>query len=409
MILANGCCCWRRRRLAVHPWLLLLFYRSTIGIIVGPSCCWGFVFPASCTHRTTTTTKDTTATVVAAAVLLLSKDSFQQHQQHQQLRCSNNPQHQQHENPKASSFINSNDVVLTVASDCNDAMIQTAAALLIDAYWLGTSRHWVHPFAQQPQPKYHPPKYHPPSSSAEKMSSVVQHTVVVSDAVRESLIAQQAADLTFKYGEHDGNDVGDGGKRLLPSCLILAHAPHTEDDGILQLRGVLSLQVLLLDTTKGDLLNFDQSEEMLNRAVSSFKTQADRCLDRDASVAQRRSVQEVLSAFTTSCATTTTRNRVTPVCCVSNVAVAPASRNQGIATQLCRAAEAVVAQQWQQYNAIYLKVEVGNVAALKLYQDNLHYTQQYVVKADPALRLDIATGEFVETVTETLILSKKLR
>jgi GNAT superfamily N-acetyltransferase len=147
---------------------------------------------------------------------------------------------------------------------------------------------------------------------------------------------------------------------------VLAPAPYTDekDDGILQLRGVLVLQVLLLDATKRDLLTADLSEEMVSTAVSFVnKTQADRSLHRYASAAQ------------TSSAITTTRNKITPVCCVFNVAEAPANRNQGIATQLCRAAEAVVAQQWQQYNAVYLKVEAGNAAALNLYRDDLHYTQ----------------------------------
>ena len=95
------------------------------------------------------------------------------------------------------------------------------------------------------------------------------------------------------------------------------------------------------------------------------------------------------------------------VVCLSNLAIAPAFRRQGVALQLCRAAERVAKDDWG-YEELYLKVERDNVSAIKLYQDKLGYAERSRLPADPAVRLDPVKGEFVETAVETLILSKTL-
>lgn len=290
-----------------------------------------------------------------------------------------NPFLQQQQRRRQDPTFNSHAAVVTVESNCNNEIIQTAAGFLVDAYWLGSCRQWIHI----------PP---PPAKQSADEPSSVPAVATVSDSVRKTLIARQAQDLTIKYGERLG------GKRLLPSCLIMAHEPldgnNNDDENSIvpKIKGMLGLQVVLLNTTEGNILTAVQSEEMLTMAVASLKPQQRRRY-REASA--RQIASDLLPS-----------SDVTPVCCVSNLAVSPTCRNQGIATQLCRAAEVVAAQDWQ-YPDLYLKVERDNAAAVQLYLNN-QYTLRSTIEADPALRLDLTAGDFVDTVTGALLFSKKL-
>jgi ribosomal protein S18 acetylase RimI-like enzyme len=245
------------------------------------------------------------------------------------------------------------DVITTiVVSDCDNEGILEAATFLVDNFWLGSKR---------------------------QLLNEDDRNIPLPEAVRELLIQEQAEDLNERYGERMG-------KRALDSCLVLA-TPGKES-----LLGLLCLQELLMDSSKGDFLSSDKSEEILKNAVATLPP-------------SQRKIYKNASAKTIA------RELLPPsleaICCISNLAVSTQARRQGVAQKLCQQAESIAKNEWN-YDRVYLKVENSNDAAIKLYADRLGYTCDYKVDSDPAIRLDASAGEFVQINTDTMILTKLL-
>jgi ribosomal protein S18 acetylase RimI-like enzyme len=247
----------------------------------------------------------------------------------------------------------SSDVVTTfVVSDCDNDGILEAATFLVDNFWLGSKR---------------------------QLLNEDDSHVPLSEAVRESLIQEQAEDLNERYGERMG-------KRALDSCLVLA-TPGDES-----LLGMLCLQELLMDSSKGDFLSSDKSEEIFKSAVATLSPQQ-RKIYKNANA--KTIAQDLLPPS------------LNAICCISNLAVSTHARRQGVAQKLCQQAESIAKDEWY-YDRVYLKVEASNDAAIKLYADKLGYTCVYHVDSDPAIRLDASAGEFVQINVDTMILTKLL-
>ena len=244
------------------------------------------------------------------------------------------------------------DVRIVSASDWEEEAIIDAASFLVDAFWLGSPRQWLDEAAG----------------------------TVTSDVVKRRLVEEQAADLMKYYGERMG-------KRVLNSCLVFA----THGDGIPL--GMLGMQVLLLDSTEGNILTAEQSEAVLTNAVASLGPKQRRQY-KDASAQQI--AEELLPPS------------LEAICFFSNLAVSPNARRQGIAFQLCQEVERIAKQGEWNFDSVYLKVEIDNEAAVRLYEDKLDYVCAYTIEADPAIRLDTAAGEFIGTTEATLLLKKAL-
>jgi GNAT superfamily N-acetyltransferase len=249
-----------------------------------------------------------------------------------------------------------------VESPGDQQSIREFAGFLVDSFWLGSPRQMVPP----------------PSSSAEDTGSVV------SDSVKASLVEEQAEDLMNNYGERMG-------KRLLDSALLAAKDPVS---GVML--GCVALNVLLLDRNKENILAPDESESILTAAVASLGPKERR---QYKGAAAKEIADQLLGGQEP-------RKQQEAVVCFSNLSVAPAARGRGIAYQLCKRVERM-ARQWG-YDKVYLKVESDNVPAKTLYEKKLGYTTEYVLEADPAIRLDTVAGEFIEIQCETFIMKKDL-
>jgi ribosomal protein S18 acetylase RimI-like enzyme len=239
-----------------------------------------------------------------------------------------------------------------ILTDCDAATIQELSAFLIDAYWIATPSLWTDP-------------------TADTKCDVAAKVLILREEAANYLKAQ--------YGERMG-------KRLLKTCMLAAEGRADSSE----LAGALCLHELIWD---GDnILPDDESETLLRNAIAALSPK-DRRVYKDASAIDLASA--LLSASAKA------------VCVFSNLAVATSYRRQGIAVELCRAAEQV-AQDWG-YEYLHLKVEAWNTPAVKLYQNKLGYTLEKHLDLDAAIRLDLATAKFVDTEVETLILSKKLQ
>jgi len=94
------------------------------------------------------------------------------------------------------------------------------------------------------------------------------------------------------------------------------------------------------------------------------------------------------------------------LCLVGVLSVA--EHRQGIGLDLCQRAEAIAKEKWG-YDAIHLKVEADNLAAMNLYQTKLGYKTLLSIQDDLAVRLAKATGKFVSVGgIDTLFMSKGL-
>jgi GNAT superfamily N-acetyltransferase len=235
-----------------------------------------------------------------------------------------------------------------ILTDCDESTIQEVSEFLIDSYWLTTPRLWTDPTANT-------------SCDVKANASVLQH--------------EAAIYLNSQYGERMG-------KRLLKTCIVAAEA-----DSVLV--GALCMHELIWDD--GNILSDEESEAMLRNAVAALSPK-DRRPWKDASAIDISS--ELLSSSTKA------------VCVFSNLAVSSFYRRQGIAMDLCQAAEEV-AKEWG-YKFLHLKVEAGNNAAATLYREKLGYSLERHLVLDTAIRLDLAAASFVDTKVETLVMSKMI-
>jgi ribosomal protein S18 acetylase RimI-like enzyme len=92
---------------------------------------------------------------------------------------------------------------------------------------------------------------------------------------------------------------------------------------------------------------------------------------------------------------------------LSNLAVNPSFRRNGVALRLCNEVERIAKEDWG-FDELYLRVESSNVAARALYETQLSYRLAWVEKNAVALRADLKSGNFVECASDTLILVKSL-
>lgn len=234
----------------------------------------------------------------------------------------------------------------------DDASIDAATTFMVDSFWLNSPQQLIQ------------------SSDAETL---------VGDAARNTLCAAQGEDLMEKYGERLG-------KRLMNACLLTA---INSDQDIV---GMVGIEVCLLDKNTETIINADKAGAIVKNAVGSLGPKQRREF-KDSSV--EKIVSELFPP------------EVQAVCVLSNLAVSPNARRQGIAKKLCDEAERVASGEWS-FNDMFLKVESENTAAKYLYEQKLGYTQLYTDKAATALRVDPQAGGFVEISADTLVLTKKL-
>jgi ribosomal protein S18 acetylase RimI-like enzyme len=231
-----------------------------------------------------------------------------------------------------------------VVSD-NAGFLNAAGTFLVDSFWLGSDHHQL-------------------DGSAE-----------LDEDARMNLVIEQCADLQEKYGERMG-------KRLAKACVLGAL-----EGGGKELLGLATLKETLL--MNNELLESEKAEMIAKNAVASLGPKQRRQY-KDAPLATI--AMELLSPETKA------------VCVLSNLSVGKKARRRGIARTLCEEVEAI-AEDWG-YGDIHLLVECDNVSARSLYEEKLGYKEVAIQKAAPALRVDIPSGKFVTTFTDTLILAK---
>ena len=241
----------------------------------------------------------------------------------------------------------------------DEASILEASTFMVDSFWLGSSRHLLQARPQEQEERLPLP---------------------VSDALRSALIEEQIADFMENYGERLG-------QRLLETGIVLA---RDGDDGDQQLLGMVCLAETLFDQEHSRVLPISEAETLLKDAVAALGPKQRRQY-KDASALE---IVQLLPGKQA-------------VCCLSNLAVAPAARRRGVALQLCRAVEEAVATNLG-YDSLMLLVERDNAHARRLYEDKLGYRLRCTLEGESALRVDTETGGFVETQADTLLLVKDL-
>ena len=183
------------------------------------------------------------------------------------------------------------------------------------------------------------------------------------------------------------------GKRKLDALIVVASEQADGKDNVLtadEMLGLVTLEVRLLNTN--GLLSADESEFMLTKAVSSLGPKQRREY-KDASVLDI--ARELLPP------------EVTAVCSLSNLCTSPKARRRGIAAKLCYEAERLAKEELS-FDEIFLRVEVENEAARKLYEDKLGYQRKFEAVSAGALRVDAQRGGFVEIESDIVVMSKKL-
>ena len=200
----------------------------------------------------------------------------------------------------------------------------------------------------------------------------------VSKSSKASLISIQADDLIEKYGERMTS-------RKLDALVLAAVAGEDTDD----IMGLTTLEVRLLQNQK-DILSAEQSEFKLTQAVASLGPKQRREY-KDASVFDI--ANQLLSPD------------ITAILGLSNLCVADKHRRKGVAAALCKEAERVAKQELG-FDEMYLRVEVENDAAKRLYETKLGYESVFEAPAT-VLRVDGKRGGFVELENADIAVLKK--
>lgn len=189
-------------------------------------------------------------------------------------------------------------------------------------------------------------------------------------------------DLMQRYGETTG------GKRKFDSRLLLA---VEQSDSNPCLIGMVGADVTLFCKDQMVLHKRSDSENLLNGALAALGPKQRRQY-KGSSI--QTIVQDLLPMHQ-------------PTVVLSNLAVSPNHRRQGIAFKLCKEVERVVKDEWS-FDKLHLRVESSNDAARALYEKYLNYRLDWVERDAVALRVDLATGNFVECTSDTLTLVKSL-
>lgn len=189
-------------------------------------------------------------------------------------------------------------------------------------------------------------------------------------------------DLMQRYGETMG------GKRTFDSRLLLAVEQSDINHGII---GMVGVDVTLICKDPMVLHKRADSENLLNGALAALGPKQRRQY-KGSSI--QTIVQDLLPMHQ-------------PTVVLSNLAVSPNHRRQGIAFILCKEVERVVKDEWG-FDKLHLRVESSNDAARALYEKHLNYRLEWVEKGAIALRADLSAGNFVECTSDTLTLVKSL-
>lgn len=255
----------------------------------------------------------------------------------------------------------------------DELSIQQASDFMVNAFWLGDSRLLLNHNNDDDD-----------ANDDDELSSAV------ANINKDNLLADQHNEFVEKYGERMG-------KRLLPTCLLVARGANEKE----HILGLVGMEVSLMerrqepindgDTRDNDIMDVNKAEAILKQALASLGPKQRRLL-KDASLEEI--VGELLPDKQA-------------VCCLSNLAISPTSRRQGIALRLCQKVEDIALKEWE-FDSIHLKVEVENTKARKLYEERLGYTPVKTIPNAVAIRVDLDSGNFVETESETLIMSKSL-
>ena len=248
--------------------------------------------------------------------------------------------------------------------DGSEQTIENAAKFMVDSFWL-----------QSPQ----------------QLIQDGRDTSELLDMAKSSLIQIQAEDLESKYGERMG-------KRKLDALILAAmdngniNDAQSSSSSLPSILGMATLEVRLMDRQQ-DFLSIEAWERLLTQAVASLGPKQRREY-KDASVIDI--ANQLLSPD------------ITAVCTLSNLCVSPMARRRGLAAKLCIEVERI-AKEVLGFSDIYLRVELANMAAKKLYEEKLGYESVFNIDSTTTLRVDANAGSFVEVDTDMVVMRKKLR
>ena len=272
--------------------------------------------------------------------------------------------------PQIGATFTSNAQIVTSKTDHES--LRKAAELMVDAYWLASPISLI-------------AKEH----DCPRSDDGVRSPTPSFEEVRNNLINAQLQDFVERYDASRRD-------RLLHSRLLtavghptdLAHGSNSQESEIL---GIVGMEVRICDKASKTIHSTQESERMIldaftgdNVAIRQQAMNTPTCIPR--------LVDDLLPA------------ELSAVCVLSNLAVSPKARRQGLATRLCKEVERL-ARNYCGCASVYLEVEAINTAARKLYGEILGYERLCEANA-PAKRVDLNSGDFIEIVAPTLVLSK---
>ena len=242
-----------------------------------------------------------------------------------------------------------NNVKVQIMRGSDESMIK-AATFMVNNFWLGSPQQLL-----------------------------IDKNEDVTESSKASLISIQADDLMEKYGDRMGSRKLD--------AFVLAATEDGEDTN--DIMGLTTLEVRILENQK-DILSAEQSEFKLTQAVAQLGPKQRREY-KDASVFDI--ANQLLSPD------------ITAILSLSNLCVSDKHRRKGVAAALCREAERFAKQELG-FDEIYLRVEVENEAAKRLYERKLGYESVFEAPAS-VLRVDGKRGGFVELEDADIAVLKK--
>lgn len=197
----------------------------------------------------------------------------------------------------------------------------------------------------------------------------------------ENLSASVHDDLLDRYGERMKQGKLDSG-------ILQAHTIANPSE----LAGLVGIDVAVLDSQRNVIFNREKSDSLLTNAVASLGP-------KDRKRYMRSSAQKI--------ATKLLPPELSAVVVLSNLAVSTSLRRMRIGAKLCTEAELFASVKGWGFTEIYLKVESENVPAKTLYE-RLGYEERWVENNAIALRADLDSGEFIEKIKDTTVMSKFL-